>query len=67
MFNDLAILESVNVKDGDRKGLEIVQATETIWTMTSPEVYNLLTKDRGWSKEKYIAWLGHFLTKLLLP
>jgi len=26
-------------------------ARETVWTLTSPEVFLLLTRDRGWSKE----------------
>src|SRR5215216_4364801 len=31
-------------------------ALNTIWTLTSPEVFLLLTRDRGWSKEDYAAW-----------
>lgn len=42
-------------------------ATETLWTLTSAEVYNLLTKDRGWSAEEYEHWLSQALIRLLLP
>lgn len=49
-----------------RDGLSKPAATETIWTMTSAEVYNLLTKDRGWSAEEYESWLSQTLIRLLL-
>jgi hypothetical protein len=47
--------------------LEEVQAAEITWTISSPEVFRLLTQDRGWSKERYAAWLGDTLVRLLLP
>jgi AcrR family transcriptional regulator len=42
------------------------QAAETVWTLTSPEVFRLLTVDRAWSREQYIQWLADTLAKLLL-
>jgi len=42
-------------------------ATDIVWTMTSPEVFLLLTRDLGWSKEKYARWLADTLARLLLP
>jgi AcrR family transcriptional regulator len=42
-------------------------ARETVWTLTSPEVFLLLTRDRGWSKERYAAWLADMLIRGLLP
>lgn len=50
-----------------REGLDEAQAAETVWTITSPEVFNLLTQDRGWTKERYRQWLGNTLVRLLLP
>jgi AcrR family transcriptional regulator len=41
-------------------------AVETLWTMTSAEVYNLLMRDRGWSAKEYEHWLAEMLTRLLL-
>ena len=35
--------------------------------MTSPELFQLLTVDRGWTTEKYTQWLADTLTMLLLP
>jgi AcrR family transcriptional regulator len=50
-----------------RQGLDAAQAAESVWALTSPEVYNLFTIDRGWPKEKYVSWLGDALVRLLLP
>ncbi len=50
-----------------RDNLSKLTATETLWAITSAEVYNLLTVDRGWSDEEYETWLTSTLTRLLLP
>jgi len=50
-----------------REGLDVAQATEIIWVITSPEVFILLLRDRGWSKETYVQWLSDTLIRLLLP
>jgi AcrR family transcriptional regulator len=34
--------------EGLREGLTAEAAAETVWTITSPEVFRLLTADRGW-------------------
>jgi len=49
-----------------RKNLDKQTAAETIWALTSAEVYNLFMKDRGWSTEEYEFWLTETLTRLLL-
>jgi AcrR family transcriptional regulator len=50
-----------------REGVDLVYATNTVWTLTSPEVFLLLTGDRGWSKENYAGWLADMLIRALLP
>ncbi len=42
------------------------EAAETVWAISSAEVYSLLTLDRGWSSKQYEQWLAKMLTKLLL-
>lgn len=49
-----------------RKNLDKSTATETIWALTSAELYNLLTTDRGLSADEYEFWLTETLTRLLL-
>lgn len=50
-----------------RKKLDKLTATETVWLLTSAEVYNLLIIERGWSGEEYEMWLSQTLTEFLLP
>lgn len=50
-----------------RAGLTDEDAATIVWTMTSPEVHGLLRAVRGWSAERYNAWLGESLTRILLP
>jgi TetR/AcrR family transcriptional regulator of autoinduction and epiphytic fitness len=50
-----------------RDGLTLEEAAETVWAVSSGEVYTLLVKDRGWSKEKYGQWLANAFGVLLLP
>jgi len=40
---------------------------DTVWTLTSGEVFLLLTRDRGWSKKQYAEWLADMLIRALLP
>jgi AcrR family transcriptional regulator len=47
--------------------IDEAHATDIVWTLTSPEVFLLLTRDRGWSKEKYAEWLADSLITALLP
>ena len=41
-------------------------AADTVWAITSAEVYSLLITDRSWSSQQYENWLAQTLTKLLL-
>jgi AcrR family transcriptional regulator len=50
-----------------RQGLDIEAAGETVWLLTSAEVYHLLIVDRGWTRERYVQWLSTTLITLLLP
>lgn len=50
-----------------RAGLTIEAAAETVWALTSGEVYTLLVKDRGWPVDKYCSWLATAFSQLLLP
>jgi len=50
-----------------RSGISEEQAAETVWAITSPELFNLLVVDRGWSLVQYRRWLADALVRLLLP
>ncbi len=42
------------------------RATETVWALTSPELHELLTQQRGWSRRRYTRWLAESLETLLV-
>jgi len=49
-----------------RDSMDETYARDMVWTLTSGEIYLLLTRDRGWSKEQYSEWLADTLTRVLL-
>lgn len=60
-------VQQVAANGSFRENMDEEYARNTVWTLTSPEVFLLLTRDRGWSKEKYAQWLADTLTRALLP
>jgi len=41
-------------------------AADTVWALASPDVHDLLTRRRGWSRERYADWLATTLAAALL-
>ena len=60
------LIDQLARTQGLRAGLDPQQAAETIWALSSAEVFHLLTVERGWTREQYAAWLTDSLTRLLL-
>jgi AcrR family transcriptional regulator len=50
---------------GLRVDIEPDRARDIVWTLISPEVYELLVVDRGWSPDEYEQWLAQTLTDAL--
>lgn len=49
-----------------RDGLEDIAARDIVWALSGPEVFLLLTRERGWRKETYQEWLADALMHALL-
>jgi hypothetical protein len=49
-----------------RPGLGTEDARDLVWTLCSLAVHDLLVVARGWSEERYQAWLTDALTHELL-
>jgi len=49
-----------------RPGLTQEAAADIVYTVLSPEVYGILTIERGWSEDDYEAWIAHTLRTRLL-
>jgi AcrR family transcriptional regulator len=50
-----------------KDGLTVTQATDILWTLTSPEVHQLLRQQCGWAAARYEAWLRDSLESSMLP
>lgn len=53
-------------KDALKPGLTVEAATDILWAVSSPEVYRLLVRVRGWTPQRFEEWLAETATTLLL-
>lgn len=50
-----------------RPGVSVDDARDVLWTFNSAELYELLVMQRGWSPERYGAWIADAMAAALLP
>jgi AcrR family transcriptional regulator len=62
--NQRAVVESLARKDV-LKG-DVDAAADVLWALNHPSLYALLANGRGWTPERYEAWLGDLLCAQLL-
>ncbi|HXV94993.1 MAG TPA: helix-turn-helix domain-containing protein [Gaiellaceae bacterium] len=46
--------------------LPVDQAIECVWAIASPELHQLLVRERGWTRRRYSDWLADTLAAILL-
>lgn len=56
-----ALVQHLAATGGLRPGADPDRARDIVWTLNSPEVYELLVGDRGWTPEQYERWLAEAL------
>jgi AcrR family transcriptional regulator len=56
--NQRVIVESLQAKKALRPGLGVDRATDILWTLNHPDVWQLLVRQRGWTAEEYEQWFG---------
>jgi AcrR family transcriptional regulator len=49
-----------------RRGMDVDQARDILWTINSHEVHRMLVTERGWSRQQYRDWLARTLACGLL-
>jgi hypothetical protein len=49
-----------------RPGITISEAADILWTYSSPELYDLLARQRGWPAERYGKFVGQAVIAALL-
>ena len=51
-----------------RPGITVQEAGDILWTLTSPELYDLLVMRRGWTAARFGQWVGEsYIAALLDP
>ena len=64
--NMTTFVRDLRAAGGLRADLSIADAADTVWVTNSPEVYVLLTVERGWTPDRYEQWLAESWGRLLL-
>ena len=48
-------------------GVDPEHATDILWVLTSPDLYQRLVRERGWTDARFRTWLGETLVQQLRP
>ena len=49
-----------------RSSLTEEEAAQTVWAVTAPQLFRLLTRDLGWEPPRWSAWAADILSATLL-
>jgi AcrR family transcriptional regulator len=60
------VVESLRDKDALRPDLDLDRATDLLWTLNHPDLWQLLVVARGWTPEEYEQWFGDAVCSQLL-
>jgi AcrR family transcriptional regulator len=64
--NQRVIVKGLAEKKALRPELDLDQATDTLWTINHPHIWQLLVRECGWSPEQYEQWTGAVACSQLL-
>ena len=65
--NQRAIVQSLDAKGALLPGLDAARASDILWTLNHPDVWQLLVGERGWTPEQWEAWFAETSSAQLLP
>jgi AcrR family transcriptional regulator len=61
-----AIVGQLDARGSLAKSLDLNAATDILWTLNHPALWQLLVRERGWTGEQYERWLGAIFCSELL-
>ncbi len=64
--NQKVIVETLQSKRALKRGLDVERATDILWTLNHPNVWQLLVAQRGWSPDDYERWFADTACEQLL-
>jgi AcrR family transcriptional regulator len=66
--NQRAVVASIDEKGALRPELDVDRATDILWTLNHPDVWQLLVVQRGWTPDEYERWFADTaVAQLLAP
>ncbi len=60
------IVESLDEKQALATGLEVDRATDILWSLSHPSLWQLLVHERGWTPDAYESWCAEITCAQLL-
>jgi AcrR family transcriptional regulator len=64
--NQRVIVESLDSKKALKPGLGADRATDILWTLNHPDVWQLLVRERRWTPDEWEQWFGDAACSQLL-
>jgi AcrR family transcriptional regulator len=64
--NQGVIVQSLQEKNALNPALDVDRATDILWTLNHPNLWQLLVGERGWTPEQYEQWCGDVACAQLL-
>jgi AcrR family transcriptional regulator len=64
--NQGVIVKLLHDRGALRPGLGVKRATDILWTLNNPDVWQLLVVERGWTPKQYERWLADTSCEQLL-
>ena len=64
--NQRVIVESLHAAKSLRAGLGVARASDILWTLNHPDVWQLLVGERGWSPAQWEQWFAETACAQLL-
>jgi AcrR family transcriptional regulator len=59
------IMEMIAKKGGMRRGLSIEEATDIVFALFSPDLFQVMVNERGWTVDRWRKWIGATLADAL--
>lgn len=64
--NQRMIVERLQKKGALKTGLDVGRATDILWSLNHPNLWQLLVEERGWTPEQYEQWFADTACEQLL-
>lgn len=64
--NQRGIVEALHKNKALRRGLDVERASDILWTLNHPDLWQLLVGERGWTPEQWERWFAETVSAQLL-